>query len=139
MGAPQAFVRKGSCNRCGQCCERAAEIGYTQFHENPKAVSDAAETESTESRPAVRWREDVPVVAEHWAGQWVFWQQKVTDLSGPCPGYDGAGVCRQFHKLREYPDAYEICCKWPVIPEELAEYPNCGFYFEPLEVEVSVE
>jgi len=68
-------------------------------------------------------------VAEKWDGYWVWWRRLDAAPILSCAAFEEPNICTCFMA-----DGWkELCRKWPIIPEELADYPNCGFYFEPLE------
>lgn len=120
---PELWWRRGSCNRCGQCCERAKGIRYCLKREKgydgpPLGASLPGLTD---------WQKGRPIVAEDWGGFWTWWQQmEPTERIGGCKQYDGHGACEIFG-ADDWP---EICQKWPIFPTDLDNYPDCGFWFE---------
>lgn len=112
------YARLGECNQCGTCCctraincKTQAVGGYDQ---------DDDETEPT------NWSE--------WEGYSVFWAQHLwwymkpetleTEREKPCDSFVD-GLCTVW-KTDEWPS---ICRYWPVHPNDLLAFPECGFQF----------
>ena len=121
---PELWKRLGHCTRCGQCCEVSHGIRYTRSGE--KLDGDSQRYDDSTPEP---WLKGEPIVAEDWDGHWVHWQRIPCEDKDrqACGKYQGDSVCGVF------PDLPEICRKWPIMPSELTEYPDCGFWFERLE------
>lgn len=120
---PVRYVRKGHCTRCGDCCRKSWGYERGSDKEYPSDTLPAKDLIGTE---AIGLK-----VAENWDGYWVYWQRLDAPLTLGCLAFEEPNFCNHFKK-----DTWpELCRKWPIIPEDLTGYPNCGFYFEPLPVE----
>lgn len=122
--SPIGYVRKGRCNGCGVCCRDRHQYGY----HSEAAPGSLPFRAPRGTKGAARAG---PLVAENWDGHWVYWSLLAVPAGVDCPAFDDIDRCSVF-ETDEWP---EICRKFPMLPYEMSDYPNCGFHFEPLDTE----
>lgn len=121
---PELWWRLGACTRCGKCCERAG--GIIRYCLSREEGYNGPQPDASVPR-LPDWEKGKPIVAENWEGFWTWWQQmEPAEKIGGCDQYDGHSTCKVFG-TDDWP---EICQKWPLFPNELENYPDCGFSFE---------
>lgn len=113
------YQRLGKCNQCRACC------CTREIHSKSQAASDDGEDDDTAESGDLSAFEGYSVF---WA-QRLWWYMKTETLATvrekPCSGFVG-GLCTVW-QTDEWP---AICRYWPVHPNDLAAFPECGFRFE---------
>lgn len=122
------YIRKGECNRCGDCCCNH-RIAYTM------AVKDGNSNSDKDSSDREDWSdsEDYSI----FLAQGVWWYFKVTKITKEqhiCGAFDKATkFCIEWRDMDTFKP---ICRYWPFHPDNLEQFPKCGFRFERDEQEV---
>jgi len=121
-GKPVEYIRRGSCNVCGECC--------CKYNISCKFTS--ALVEDNEIRNAEKnnvngdWSEWEGWSTHSQYGIWWWWKLSIGDRKEkPCPSFVD-GKCTNWGDE----DFRAICRDWPVHPDNLENFPDCGFRFE---------
>lgn len=122
---PERWIRKGSCTRCGKCCEICAYFRY--LVRRAEGYGGPPPGNMVEGQAVSSWKE-APVAAENWEGYWSWWQAGEPGEMRGCAAYLDEGICVHFGTE----NFLEICRKFPLLPGDLKHLPDCGFYFERL-------
>ena len=120
---PTPYTRRGYCTRCGDCCRKSWSYRRKcDANDKDARPADCPSDKKLEAADLAGF-----TVVENWDGYWVWWRRLDVPQALGCLAFEEPNVCKRFGE-----DGWpELCRKWPIIPEDLTGYPNCGFYFEP--------
>ena len=132
---PEVWIRTGECTRCGQCCEQHHLFNY--YATGDKSNENAPPLPKNAPVAPHGFKIGVPIAQEHWEGYWRYWQRQDRILEDKACEAFVDGLCT-LHELEEGGKP-EICRKWPIMPNDIEPFPECGFSFEKLEDECKEE
>ena len=110
------YERLGQCNHCGDCCRR--RIGCHGFQVTG-SLSSLMDDQGDFSQ-----YDDGTVLIQFLGVHWLF-SPCTTNETQECPHLKNERCDRWMKQL-----SHPLCYFWPVHPDNLSEFPNCGFSFE---------
>lgn len=122
-GELERYKRFGECNGCTACC-RDKRITYQL------SVTTRSSNDDGDQTQVIDWSNHEGWAAIKKMGLW--WWIKTTkvedrDTGDACATLDKNGKCKKWQDVDEWP---ALCRWWPVHPDDLAQFPQCGFEFE---------
>lgn len=121
-GTPIQYVRCGTCNMCGACCcKYDISCKFTSALATDDKIRNAEKDAGNGD-----WSEWEGWSAHSQYGLWWWWKLSVEDRRGKLCGSFIDGKCAKWGAE----DFRAICRDWPVHPDNLKSFPDCGFKFE---------
>lgn len=111
------YRRTGECRRCGECCRRYIKFQFS-------VTMPAEQDESVAEDDWTRWEGFSIFLA---FGAW--WYAHVGEIGAEqlCPNLGSDNRCQIWDDRQE---RGPLCWHWPVHPDNLQPFPNCGYRFE---------
>jgi hypothetical protein len=112
------FRRTGQCNRCGECCRKCVSFRVVFGSDQPvEPARDGGETTDATGT----WYEVEGTTPRRFFGHF-----KVTNGETCCALKKDNGRV----SCGDYDDRHNLCTDWPLAPELVEAFPNCGYFFE---------
>lgn len=120
-GELKLYKRIGECNRCGECCGppiRRYHVAIGVVGSEPKCDYDWSKYEGWAIE---NW--DDPKIAKWWSP--TEFPDEISEIRPTCFD-ESAKICLAI----DWPTRPEICCKFPLRPEDIEQYEKCSYRFE---------
>lgn len=122
-GEPVLYRRQGECWGCGKCC-----CNFTITYQLETQLGGA----KNEGLDVVGIAKDNWGSWEGWSvfhSQGIWWWFKITGIvesDKGCPELRDGAICNVWQDPEQWP---VLCRYWPVHPDNLEKFPDCGFSF----------